>query len=77
MTEAIDRELTAVTMGIDRFERRAKAGNSLLDGEGLVPIWMGEALVPPRVYADWDAIFADLDGTLSKHPEVGEYNQKI
>lgn len=61
MTEAIDRELTAVTMGIDRFERRAKAGNSLLDGEGLVPIWMGEALVPPRVYADWDAIFADLD----------------
>ncbi len=60
MTEAIDRELTAVTMGIDRFERSAKAGNSLLDGEGLVPIWMGEALVPPRAYADWDAIFADL-----------------
>lgn len=61
MTEAIDRELTAVTMGIDRFERRAKAGTSLLDGEGLVPIWMGEALVPPRAYADWDAIFTDLD----------------
>lgn len=60
MTEAIDRELTAVTMGIDRFERRANAGDSLLDGEGLVPIWMGEALVPPRTYAGWDAIFADL-----------------
>ena len=60
MTQAIDRELTAVTMGIDRFERRAVSGTSLLDGEGLVPIWMGEALVPPRAYANWDAIFADL-----------------
>ncbi len=60
MTHAIDRELTAVTMGIDRFERRGAAGTSLLDGEGLVPIWMGEALVSPRSYAGWDAIFADL-----------------
>ena len=23
------------------------------------------------------ALFADLDGRLSKHPEVGEYDQKI
>jgi hypothetical protein len=60
MTEAIDRELTAVTMGIDRFERQAKGRTSLLDGEGLVPIWMGEALVRPRSYAGWDEIFADL-----------------
>ena len=57
---AIDRELTAVTMGLDRFERAAKGRESLLDGEGLVPIWMGEDLVPPRAYANWDAIFADL-----------------
>lgn len=57
---AIDRELTAVTMGLDRFERAAKGRESLLDGEGLVPIWMGEHLVPPRAYASWDAIFADL-----------------
>ena len=47
-------------MGLDRFERGRSAGESLLDGEGLVPIWMGEDLVPPRTYAGWDAIFADL-----------------
>ncbi|PZN94441.1 MAG: hypothetical protein DCF31_09440 [Alphaproteobacteria bacterium] len=60
MTEAIDRELTAVTMGLDRFERGANGGDSLLDGEGLVPIWMGDDLVPPRAYAGWEPIFADL-----------------
>ncbi|WP_426167591.1 hypothetical protein [Sandarakinorhabdus sp. DWP1-3-1] len=60
MTNAIDRELTAVTMGLDRYERGANAGDSLLDGEGLVPIWMGDDLVPPRAYTGWDPIFADL-----------------
>lgn len=31
----------------------------------------------PVSEANMRAIFADIDGTLSKHPEVGAYNQKI
>jgi len=31
----------------------------------------------PTSDANMHAIFADLDGRLSKHPEVGEYDQKI
>lgn len=57
---SIGRELTAVTMGIDAFERKTNDGSSLLDGEGLVPIYMGGDLVAPRGYAGWDAIVDDL-----------------
>ena len=53
-------ELTAVTMGLDRFERSHKGGDSLLDGEGLVPIFIGDDVVAPRAYAGWDAVRADL-----------------
>jgi hypothetical protein len=53
-------ELTAVTMGLDRFERGRNGAGSPLDGEGLVPIYIGDDLVTPRAYADWDAIHADL-----------------
>jgi hypothetical protein len=52
--------LTAVAMGIDRFERARKIGDGLLDGEGLVPIYMGEDLAPARAYADWAAVGDDL-----------------
>lgn len=31
----------------------------------------------PTSEANMRAIFADIDGELSKMPEVGEYNQKI
>jgi phosphomannomutase/phosphoglucomutase len=31
----------------------------------------------PVSEANMKAIFADIDGELSKHPEVGKYNQKI
>ena len=31
----------------------------------------------PTSDANMHAIFKDLDGRLSKHPEVGEYDQKI
>ena len=31
----------------------------------------------PASEANMRAMFADLDGRLSKHPEVGEYDQKI
>jgi len=52
--------LTAVTMGIDAFERRSAAGAGLLLEEGLVPIYMGSELVAPRPYESWDEIRADL-----------------
>ena len=31
----------------------------------------------PPLEANMRAIFADIDATLAKYPEVGEYNQKI
>ncbi|WP_373356284.1 hypothetical protein [Pseudoroseicyclus sp. CXY001] len=47
-------------MGIDRFERSRNDGRSLLDGEGLVPIFMGDDLVTARSYTGWDTVQADL-----------------
>lgn len=52
--------LTAVTMGIDAIERSRPRGTSLLDGEGLVPIYMGSDLVPARRYASWEEVNEDL-----------------
>ena len=56
----IGHDLTAITMGIDRFERVTNDGQSLLDGEGLVPVYLGEDLVKPRKYTAWDEIRVDL-----------------
>ena len=56
----IGRDLTAVTMGIDAFERSQPADKSLLGGEGLVPIFLGDGMVQARSYADRDAIKADI-----------------
>ncbi len=69
--DGIGGELTAVTMGMDRFERSASAGEGLLDGEGLVPIYLGDALVEARRYEDWDAVFADLDRLRAEAAGVG------
>lgn len=71
---AIGRELTAITMGIDAFERRNAGGDGLLDDEGLVPIYMGKDIEPGRDYADWDAPRRDLDAltdTVAALPESG------
>ncbi|EAR52664.1 hypothetical protein OG2516_00519 [Oceanicola granulosus HTCC2516] len=53
-------DLTAVTMGIHGLERQRNDGNSLLDGEGLVPIYTGGDLVVPRRYQDWETVRRDL-----------------
>ncbi len=65
-------QLTAVTMGIDAFERLRAPGTGLLDGEGLVPIYMGGELIAPRSYESWEQIRADLAAlgdTAAKLPE--------
>ncbi|KGM34883.1 hypothetical protein P409_07690 [Inquilinus limosus MP06] len=45
---------------MDAFERSRPRGTSLLDGEGLVPIYMGSDLVPARRYASWEEVNEDL-----------------
>lgn len=57
----IGRDLTAITMGIDAYERRQPADKSLLGGEGLVPIYLGGGSIPARQYNDVEAIKSDLD----------------
>ncbi|SHI51082.1 hypothetical protein [Wenxinia saemankumensis] len=59
------RRMTAITMGIDHFERSRNDGRSLLDGEGLVPIYMGADIVAPNDYNSWDEVQSDLEA-LSK-----------
>lgn len=56
----IGQKLTAVTMGIDAFERSQPAEGSLLGGEGLVPIYLGKGIVDAVSYSDRESIKADL-----------------
>jgi len=58
--EPFSASLTAVTMGIDAFERTRTRGSGLLDDEGLVPIYLGADLIEARAYHDWAEIEADL-----------------
>ena len=60
-SDDIGTDLAAATMGMDALERRRSGGGGLLDGEGLVPIYIGEALAPARSYADWREVADDLD----------------
>ncbi len=55
------RRLTALTIGMDRLERRISKGNGALDGEGLVPIYLGDDLVPPADLEGWDGAFSQLN----------------
>jgi hypothetical protein len=58
----IGRDLTAITLGIDAFERALPPEKSLLSGDGLVPIYLGGDAVAPRAYADREAMRADVAG---------------
>jgi len=58
--EPFSADLTAVTMGIDAFERKQTRGSGLLDEEGLVPIYLGADLLEARVFRGWDEVEADL-----------------
>ncbi len=58
----LGRRLTALGMGIDRLERRLSGGGGPLDSEGLVPIYLGEDLVPAAEFSVWEEVFAQLNG---------------
>jgi hypothetical protein len=57
----LGRRLTALTMGMDHLERRISQGNGALDGEGLVPIYLGDDLVSPDELEHWDTVFSSLN----------------
>ncbi len=54
------RRLTALALGIDQLERRQSNGHGVLDGEGLIPIYLGGDLVPAQLFENWDQVFAQL-----------------
>lgn len=56
----VGRRLTALTVGMDRLERRLSRGHGVLDSEGLVPIYLGDDLVPASNYTDWNEVHAEL-----------------
>lgn len=56
----IGRELTAIALGMDGFERSRPAGSTPMGGDGLVPIYLGGDAIPPRAYSDAEAMRADL-----------------
>ncbi len=69
--------LTAVTMGIDAFERANNLENGLLDAEGLVPIYLGQDLIGPRTYSDWWSVDADLDALQEQVAGLGSKSRQV
>lgn len=55
------RRLTALTIGMDRFERKVSKGEGALSSEGLVPIYMGEGLIEAAQLSSWQEAFEQLD----------------
>ncbi|WP_210316198.1 hypothetical protein [Devosia oryzisoli] len=56
----IGRELTAITLGMDAFERQHGNQGTPLGGDGLVPIYLGGDSVPAKSYADVQGMKDDL-----------------
>lgn len=58
----LGQRLTALAVGMDRYERRVSQGEGALSSEGLVPIYMGEGLVEAEQLSSWQDAFQHLDG---------------
>lgn len=58
----LGRRLTALAMGMDRLERHLSGGQGALDSEGLVPIYLGSAWVPPDPLSSWGEVLEHLEG---------------
>ena len=68
---AVGYDVTAIAIGIDRYERSLQKGSGALDSEGLVPIYLGDGLIEPRRYASWEAALEELDemdSVVSRYP---------
>ncbi|WP_295816800.1 hypothetical protein [uncultured Deinococcus sp.] len=58
--QELGQRLTALTIGMDQLERRLSRGHGVLDSEGLVPIYLGQELVPAPAYQDWEEVHTEL-----------------
>ncbi|GHF42862.1 hypothetical protein HNQ07_002065 [Deinococcus metalli] len=58
--QELGQRLTALTIGMDQLERRLSRGHGVLDSEGLVPIYLGQDLVPTPNYQDWEEVHSEL-----------------
>ncbi|GGR61263.1 hypothetical protein GCM10008959_24030 [Deinococcus seoulensis] len=58
--QELGQRLTALTIGMDQLERRLSRGHGVLDSEGLVPIYLGQDLVPAPTYQDWEEVHSEL-----------------
>ncbi len=76
-THAFGSELTAVTMGIDAFERNQSRENGMLDTEGLVPIYVGGDLIAPKQYTAWREAADDLDALEQRLPSVTPHHRAL
>lgn len=56
----IGRDLTAIAIGMDAFERSRPHGSTPMGGDGIVPIYLGGDSIPPRTYRDAETMRADL-----------------
>jgi hypothetical protein len=64
-TNALGRDLTALTVGIDRFQRQA-GEDTLLGGEGLVPIFIGQDLVDAERIESWEQARTELADLIAR-----------
>jgi hypothetical protein len=55
------RRLTALAVGIDQLERRLSDGKGVLDGEGLIPIFLGNNLIRAQNLETWDQVLVELE----------------
>ena len=69
-TGSFGADLTAVTMGIDRFERGRNREDGLLDTEGLVPIYLGADRIAANRYEHWWDVEDDLNGLQDRVPAL-------
>lgn len=65
-------DITAIALGMDALERHLQKGSGVLDTEGLIPIYIGNGLVQPKPYADWETVerdLAEISGRIADCPQ--------
>ncbi len=55
------RRLTALAVGIDQLERHLNDGKGVLDGEGLIPIYLGDHLISAQNFETWEQVLRALE----------------